>query len=176
MNKNIDNPADCEVRSVIRFLNAQNVLLVEFMPQGTTINVESYCATQRRLRYAIQNRRRGQLSSCVMLLHDNARPHASARTQAMLQEFGWEGFEHPAYSPDLAPSDFHLFPKLKEFLGVRRFKSDEEVKNAVKEWLNGLAAEVCDEDIQKLVTRYDKCLSVGGDYVENNLGSVIMIH
>jgi histone-lysine N-methyltransferase SETMAR len=84
-----------------------------------------------------------------MLLYDSARPHAAARTQAMLQEVGWEVFEHPAYSPDLAPSDFHLFPKLKEFLGGRRFKSDE-VKDAIKEWLNGLAAEVYDEGIVKL--------------------------
>jgi hypothetical protein len=50
-------------------------------------------------------------------------------------------------------------------LGGRRFKSDEEVKDAVKECLNGLAAEVYDEGIQKLVTSYDKCLNVGGDYV-----------
>jgi hypothetical protein len=85
-----------------------------------------------------------------MLLHDNARPHAAARTQAMLLEFGCAVFEHPACSPDLPPSDFHLFPKLKEFLGGRRFKSDEEAKDVVKEWLNGLAAEVCNEDIQKL--------------------------
>jgi hypothetical protein len=66
----------------------------------------------------------------------------------------------------LASSDFHLFPKLKEFLGGRRFKSDEEVKDDVKEWLNGLAAEVYDEGIQKLVTRYDKCLNDGDNYVE----------
>jgi hypothetical protein len=59
-----------------------------------------------------------------------------------------------------------LFPKLKAFLGGRRFKSDEEVKDAVKEWLHGLAAEVYDEVIRKLVTRYDKRLNVGGDYVE----------
>jgi histone-lysine N-methyltransferase SETMAR len=69
------------------------------------------------------------LSSGVTLLHDNVRPHAAARTQAMLQEFGWEVFEYPAYSPDLAPSDFHFFPKLKEFLGGRRFKIGEEVKD-----------------------------------------------
>jgi hypothetical protein len=62
-----------------------------------------------------------------------------------------------------------MFPKLKEFLGGRRFKSEEEAKDAVKEWLNGLAAEVHDEDIQKLVTRYDKCPNVGGDYVEKQL-------
>jgi histone-lysine N-methyltransferase SETMAR len=147
------------------FWDRKGVLLVEFMPQDTTINAESYCATLRRLRYAIENRRRSLLSSGVMLLHDNAVPHAAARTQAMLQEFGWEVFEHPAYSPDLAPSDFHLLQKLKEFLGGRRFKSDEEVNDVVKEWLNGLAAEVYDEGIQKLVTRYDKCLNVGGGYV-----------
>jgi hypothetical protein len=46
-------------------------------------------------------------------------------------------------------------------LGGRRFKSEEEAKDAVKEWLNGLAAEVYDKGIQKLDTRYDKCMNVG---------------
>jgi hypothetical protein len=67
-----------------------------------------------------------------MLLHDNACPLAAARTQAMLQEFGWEVFERPAYSTDLGTNYLHLFPKLKEFLGGRRFKSNEDVKDAVK--------------------------------------------
>jgi histone-lysine N-methyltransferase SETMAR len=58
-------------------------------------------------------------------------------TQAILQEFRWEVFEHPAHSPDLTPNDFRLFPTLKEFLSGKRFKSDEEVKDAVHEWLNG---------------------------------------
>jgi hypothetical protein len=42
------------------------------------------------------------------------------------------------------------------------------VKGAVKEWLNGLAAEVYDEGIQKFITRYDKRLNVSGVCVENN--------
>jgi hypothetical protein len=58
-----------------------------------------------------------------------------------------------------------LFKKVKEFLGCRRFKSDETVKDAIKEWLNRLATEVYDEGTRKLVIRYDKCLNVGGDYV-----------
>jgi hypothetical protein len=45
-----------------------------------------------------------------------------------------------------------LFQTLKEFLSGRRFKKDEEVKDALKEWLNGLAAEVYNEGLQKLVT------------------------
>jgi hypothetical protein len=48
------------------------------------------------------------MSSGVMLLHNNARPHAAARTQAMLQEYCWEDFEHPAYSTDLG-SVVHYF-------------------------------------------------------------------
>jgi hypothetical protein len=66
----------------------------------------------------------------------------------------------------LATSDFHLFRTLKEFLGGTHLKSNEEVKDGFKQWLNGLAAEFYGEGIQKLVTGYDKCLNVGGDCVE----------
>ncbi|GBL73171.1 hypothetical protein AVEN_159246-1 [Araneus ventricosus] len=70
------------------------------------------------------------------------------------------------YSPDLAHSDFHIFLKLKEFLGGMRFGSGEELENAVTTWLNELAAEEYDMGILKFVERYDKCLIVGGDYAE----------
>ncbi|GBN43021.1 hypothetical protein AVEN_14035-1 [Araneus ventricosus] len=69
-------------------------------------------------------------------------------------------------SPDLDPSDFHLFLKLKEFLGGKRFGSDEELENAVTTWLNELVAEEYNMGILKIVNRYGKCLNVGGDYVE----------
>ncbi|GFO30057.1 histone-lysine N-methyltransferase [Plakobranchus ocellatus] len=38
-------------------------------------------------------------------------------TQQWLQRYGWKILPHPAYSPDLAPSDFHLFGPLKRHLG-----------------------------------------------------------
>ncbi|GBN02635.1 hypothetical protein AVEN_37259-1 [Araneus ventricosus] len=75
-------------------------------------------------------------------------------------------FDHPPYCPDLAPSDFHLFLKLKELLGGKRFGSNEELENAANTWLNELAAEEYNMGNLKLVNRYDKCLNVGGDYVE----------
>jgi hypothetical protein len=67
---------------------------------------------------------------------------------------------------DLAPSDFHLFIRLKRFLAAERFSSDDDVKTAVQHWVKTLATDFFDEGIQKLVPRYDKCLSLGGDYVE----------
>ena len=91
-------------------------------------------------------------------VHDETRPGRPS--------LGWEIFDHPPYNPDLAPSDFHLFTKLKDFLGGTRFGSDEELKKTVNTWLNELAAEEYNTGILKLVNRYDKCLNVGGDYVE----------
>ena len=50
---------------------------------------------------------------------------------------GYELIPHPAYSPDLAPSDFFLFPNLKKDIRGLHFRSDEEVMTAVEEWVNG---------------------------------------
>ncbi|KAJ4439635.1 hypothetical protein ANN_07763 [Periplaneta americana] len=108
----------------------------------------------------IQNKRRGMLSRGIVLLHDNAHLHTAASTRELLDQFGWEIFDHPPYSPDLAPSNFHLFTKLKDFLCGTRFGSDEELNKTVNTWLNELAAEEYNTGILKLVNRYDKCLNI----------------
>ncbi|GFX99361.1 mariner Mos1 transposase [Trichonephila clavipes] len=114
------------------FWDRHGVLLVEFMQQGTTINEATYCATLTKLRRAIQNKRRGLLTFGVLLLHDNARLHSAINTQNLIRSFGWEQTDHPTYSPDLDPSDFHLFRYLKEFLGGKRFDTADEVKKKFK--------------------------------------------
>jgi transposase len=117
---------------------------------------------------AIHNKRRGMLISGVVLLHDNARPHTAARTLALLEYLNWELFEHPLYSPDLAPSDYHLFTCLKNWLRSQRFNSNEELMEGVKKWLSSQAADFFDTGIQKLIPRY-KYLNSGSDYVEKQL-------
>ncbi|GBO16096.1 hypothetical protein AVEN_260423-1 [Araneus ventricosus] len=101
------------------------------MTRGTTINSEVYCRTLKKLKKDIQNKRRGLLSSGVMLLHDNARPHIAVRSGEVLRKFKWDVFQHPPYSPDLAPSDFYLFTAMKKWLGGQHFTDYEELKNAV---------------------------------------------
>jgi len=70
------------------------------------------------------------------LLQHNARPHTSAATRDAIQRLDFSVLPHPPYSPDLAPSDFHLFPKLKEHLKGQRFSCDEEVKSVVRKWFH----------------------------------------
>jgi histone-lysine N-methyltransferase SETMAR len=57
------------------------------------------------------------LTSGVVLLHENSHLHTAAHTQALLKYFNWELFDHPRCSPDLAPSNYHLFAYLKNWLG-----------------------------------------------------------
>jgi hypothetical protein len=63
----------------------KGVLMVEFMQQGTTITLQVYYETLKILRRAIQNKRRGMLTSGVVHLQDNARPHTAARTVGAFQ-------------------------------------------------------------------------------------------
>jgi hypothetical protein len=74
--------------------------------------VTSILQTLKRLHRAIQSKRRGMLTSGVVL-HDNARSHTTACIRALLEHFYWELFDHPPYSADLASSDYHLFTYLK---------------------------------------------------------------
>jgi histone-lysine N-methyltransferase SETMAR len=68
----------------------------------------------------------------VMLLHDNSRPHTAACTREPLEHLNWELFDHPPYSHDLAPNDYHLFACLKNWLRSRRFNNNVELMEVVK--------------------------------------------
>jgi len=72
-----------------------------------------------------------------------------------LQQLGWEVLPHPPYSPDLAPSDFHLFGPLKEFLGGQQFSTDDEVKQPVLGWFCHTDKPFYAEAFQALVKRWD---------------------
>uniref|UniRef100_A0A3Q2Y0F2 Tc1-like transposase DDE domain-containing protein n=1 Tax=Hippocampus comes TaxID=109280 RepID=A0A3Q2Y0F2_HIPCM len=113
-----------------------------------------------------KNKRRGHQSERVILRHDNARPHTAAQTVQTINKLGWELLPHPLYSPDLAPSNFHLFGPIKSFTRGTKFESDNEVKSIVSDWLRHQSKDFYAERIWKLVHRWEKCVTVLGDYVE----------
>jgi histone-lysine N-methyltransferase SETMAR len=73
---------------------------------------------------------------------------------------------HPTYNPDLAPSDFHLFPKLKEHLKGHRFSPDELVNSAVRKWFQKRNTNFFKDGFQKRVQGWGKCITVRDDFVE----------
>ena len=88
------------------------------------------------------------------------------RTNASIKLFNWEIFDHAPYSPDLAPSDYHLFTMMKVWLGPSVPTTNEELMDGVSNWLHNFAAPFFDEALQKLVSQYDKCLNMDVNYVE----------
>jgi transposase len=102
-----------------------------------------------------------------VLFHDNARPHTAALTRVLPENFNWALFDYPSYSPDLTPGDYHLFYYLKNRLGSQRFSNNEDLSDGVKTWLISQVAGFVDTVIQKLIPRYEKCLSSRVNYGEN---------
>jgi len=73
---------------------------------------------------------------------------------------------HLPLSPDLAPSDFHLFGPLKDALHGTRFEDDESVSCAVSTWLCEQETSCYREGMHALVSRWRKDIYIDGDYVE----------
>jgi len=80
---------------------------------------------------AIRRKRRGLLSEDVVLFHYNACLHTAADTVESLNKLNFEVLEHLPYSPDFAPSDYHLFGPPKQVLSGRRFTADQQLKETV---------------------------------------------
>ena len=80
----------------------------------------------------IRENRQGKLFKGILLQQDNARIHPCRIAMNAVERNGYELIPHPTNSPDLAPSDYFLFPNLKKYIRGRHFRSNEEVVAAVE--------------------------------------------
>ena len=148
------------------FWDVQGVLLVDFLAHKQTITGAYYASLLKKLRRAVKEKRRGKLRRGVLLLHDNAPVHKSHVAQDAVRECGFRELNHPPYSPDLAPSDFWLFPGLKKHLRGQRFRDNEDLKTAVMLWLEGLEEEFFSTGIRMLQDRWALAKARKGSFVE----------
>ena len=89
----------------------------------------------------LKEKRRGKITKRVLFLHDNAPAHRALATRKKLAYLGFQCLDYPPYSPDLSPSDYHLFCGLKNQLKGRHFSSDVEVIATAETWLDGQYSE-----------------------------------
>ena len=119
-----------------------------------------------QLRTAIREKRRGKLSKGVLLQQDKTRVHTCKVAMDAVERNGYELIPHPAFSPDLAPSDFFLFPNLKKDIHGLHFRSDKEVVTAVEEWVSGKDSDFSSSGLIVLEHRWSKCITLEGNYIE----------
>ena len=108
----------------------EGILYYELLEPKQTVNATLYSQQLMYLNEKILENRTGpgHGNKKVILLHDNARPHVALITKKTIMELGWEVLPHPAYSPDLAPSDYHIFRSIELFLREKSFSNHEELK------------------------------------------------
>jgi len=135
----VQKPAGKILASI--FWDQDGILFIDNLPKGQTINSECYPFLLVQLKDILKENRRGKVTKCVLSLHDNAPAHRPLATQNKMAYLGFQCLDHPSYSPDLAKSDYHLFPGLKEQLKGCHFSSDAEVISAAETCLDGQYSE-----------------------------------
>jgi len=104
-----------------------SILLIYYLPKGLNINAEYYSSLLVQLKDILKEKRGGKFTKGVLVLHDNAPARRALTAQKKLAYLGFQYLDHPPYSPDVAPSHYHLFPGLKKHLKGRYFSFDAEV-------------------------------------------------
>jgi len=97
------------------FWDQDGILLIDYLPKAQTIIAEYYSSLLVQLKDILEEKRHGKFNKGIFLfLHDNAPAHRALATPKKLAYLGFHFLDHPPYSPDLAPSEYHLFPGLKK--------------------------------------------------------------
>lgn len=163
-----------QVRSAVKtmlicFFDARGVVHREFVPEGQTVNQDFYIQVLRRLREAVRRKRPALWESGDWWLHhDNAPAHKALRVKQFLAKNGMTLLPHPPYSPDLAPCDFFLFPKMKKELKGRRFADIEEVQEKSLDALKGIVTHEYADAFVQWGTRLERCINANGAYFEGD--------
>ena len=147
------------------FFRNTGMIYIHWVPTGQTVNKEYYVEVLREFRKRFCRKRPALFKSGQWhFLQDNATVHNSFLVTDYLTKMGIKTVPHRPYSPDLAPCDSRLFPKLRGC----RYEINEEMKEAVTKVINTLTQDDFHGAFQKLLERYNKCIADGEDYFKGD--------
>lgn len=147
----------CDISGVVHW---------ELLDPNLTVTAEVYCQQLVRLSQALVRIRPALVNrKGVILQHDNARPHIARVTQQKIQKLGWEVLLHPPYSPDIAPSDYHLFRSLKNHLSGKEFENEEVVIQEITSYIDSKTTDFFRQGIENLVKRWSEIVDNEGEYI-----------
>lgn len=145
------------------FWDARGIIFIDYVENDKT--GPSYSSLLDRLKSEIAEKRPHLMMEKIFYHHDNTPAHSSLDAQAKLSAVGFELVPQPPDSPDLAPSNFYLFPNLKKWLTGQRFYSTEELIAETNAYFEKLPIDHSD-GIKTLKNRWTRCVDLKGEYVE----------
>lgn len=136
----------------------KGVVYYELLKSGQTINGEQYRQQLMDLSRALKEKRPkyAKRHDKVIFQHDNARPHVAKPVKETLEALNWDVLPHPLYSPDIAPSDYHLFRSMQNHLSEQRFRSYEDIKQWIDQFIASKDEEFFRRGIRLLPERWEK--------------------
>lgn len=151
------------------FFDYRGLVHSEYLPEGQTVNKEYYLGVLRRLRENVRRKRPDLWADNSWIFHDyNAASHRATIITEYKAKNSINTIEQPPYSPDLAPCDFFLFPKLKLQLRGTRFDSIEAIKQNSQRELKAIPAAAYQGAMEEWIRRYHSCIVNNGDYSEGD--------
>ena len=152
-----------KVMPIILF-DHQEMVHNEFVPQGQTVNQHFYKEVLTRFVNKICEKRRASWAGKTWILHhDNALSHTVLSVKHFLVSKEITTLHHPPHSPDLAPCNFFLFPKLKGILKGTRFQGVEDIKASVTRHLKTITKEEFSQCFKAWSKRMEKCIKANGN-------------
>ena len=162
--------ASRQKQMVLAFFDHKGMIYTNMVPRGQTVNAV-YIVDTLKVFFQHLNRKRPDLAKRGIIFHwDNAPVHTARIVKDFLEKKKSDGrvkevLEHPPYSPDLAPADYFLFPKVKAALA-----GDYMDETTFKTTWEGAVRQLKEDDFtrsfMKWVDRHRKCIELQGDYVE----------
>ena len=123
---------------LVCFFDTKGIVYYEFIAQGPMVNQQCYLEVLTRLCESVRRKRPRLWPDKWILHHYNAPAHDALGVREFLAKNAITKRDHPPYSPDLAPCDFWLFPKLKNTLKGQRFADLSDIQRIVKTLLRGI--------------------------------------
>jgi len=103
----------------------------------------------------------------VKLLHNKARPHIARSVKDTLESYDREVMEHPLYSPNIVPSDYHLFCSIHNSLTDEHFETFEEVRKWVDDFIKSKDENFFYYGIHSLSEKWLKVIDNNGEYFDD---------
>ncbi len=149
------------------FWDCDGVIMKEFIPDGLGIDAQLHLRLLRKLREKIRCHRPARWArQNWRIQQDNAPAHRARVVQHHLMQTNTLQVPHPGYSPDLAPSDFWLFNRIKRNLHGQRFADVDHLKQQVNAAIANIPAAEFRHAIKKLPDCWHSCIRVQGGYFE----------
>ena len=149
------------------FFSIEGIVAKIVIPKGTTVTGNLY-ANKILPEVFSKFREMSERSTVqdVMLHHDNAAPHTSKVVTKYLKQERVNVLPHPPYSPDLAPCDFFLFPKLKKELKNKKYDKVENLARGVQAVVSSISKDEYYKCFESWKKRPQKCIDNNGNYFE----------